>query len=1085
MLIQLLLTLRNPAQRLGGVALLICAIASLAHPAKAEGSRELTSNGGYRPFLEFKQDASIGISRRTIVKVFARSGETINLGSSATGLGAGNIRYRNPNGAIGDCTPGVGLIQNRAAELAGPRHPTTNTNSDAFTPCIVNVTVEGIWDIYFESPDQGNNTNPTPILANAAWTQPNNVFWIAAWDVTVRSNNGTAIPGRAFANYLALNMGTDNIPLNAKTYIQTADGYGYVVDTNGIEPFGFIFFANSRGFKNSAGNPIYRSLQLLAAQNGTNPSPNNTPSGFSILFPSTVDNTYTGYGDYTHKIFFNINGPDQTMPSTAPAPRDYSGTLTTVPSRTTWLFNQPQVPTAASSLTFVGRELTPGQAGSGLGGNFTFNSAQSSPFNLVLDLNQNGIYGDGNDRTIVGTATSGNNTVFWDGRDGNGIPVAPSNQAYNAQVEIQAGEIHFPFIDPERNTNGIIVQRVKDSGTSPNPNDPFEVFFDDRYNYTGTNTYDFSLCAAGDTPPPPPTANLPACEGVAPAVRSALNGVSSASGAHRWGDNFGNRRGMDTWAFYPAAITEIRDLFVVKRADLAVTKTDNLTEIAAGSTVTYTIVVTNNGPSDALNSTFRDLLPSQLTNVTWTCTASAGSSCAAANGTGNIDMRINVLNGGSITYTITAVVDPNASGTITNTATVLRPNDVNDPTDPDRTGAGNNSATDITTIVAPTTNVEGQKSVRFFSDVDSSNSVTVGDVVEYALTYRNLAPTATSDVINFVINESLPAQLTYVPGSATITATTGNNIALNPSYNGSGAITTLVTGANSTNSSTLRVGDSVTVRLRATINDANSGNPIDNQAIANFRTPTNATNNTIVTDADSAGATSNPPTVGNPFFQIADDGANTGNGVSTADDDRTSIRVTSIAAVPNLRLVKRITALNNTPYTEVIDDPTDANDDSSLNWTTNYLAGRTGKGITAADTVPVKPGDTLEYTIYFLSDGASAAQTVTLCDLVPANTTFLPSVFNSNTPKDNPASVGDFGLRLTIDNSTVYLSNADDAPDRGRYYAPGTSAPCGNNGTSAIAPNGAVTVQLNNVPNATNKGTPNSFGFIRFQVRVN
>jgi uncharacterized repeat protein (TIGR01451 family) len=542
---------------------------------------------------------------------------------------------------------------------------------------------------------------------------------------------------------------------------------------------------------------------------------------------------------------------------------------------------------------------------------------------------------------------------------------------------------------------------------------------------------------------------------------------------------------MDTWAFYPSGVLNTPAEIIIQEADLAITKTDNLTSIAAGSTLTYTIVVSNNGPSPVTGADIKDTLPSQLTNATWTCTASTGSSCAAASGVGNLDTKVNLLNGGTATYTLTGVVNPSATGTIANTAQVLRPNDVNDPTDSTRTGAGNNSATDTTTIIPPTTNVLGQKSVRFLTDADNSNSVTVGDVVEYTIAYSNLAPTATSDVTNFVINESLPAQLTYVPSSATITATAGNNIALNPSYNGSGAITTLVTGANSTNSSTLRVGDSVTVRLRATINSANSGNSIDNQAIANFRTPTDATNNTIITDADSAGATSNPPAIGNSFFQVADDGVNTGNGTSIADDDRTSIRVTAIASVPNLRLVKRITALNTTPYTEVIDDPTDANDDSSLNWTTNYLAGRTGKGITAADNIPVKPGDTLEYTIYFLSDGASAAQTVTLCDLMPTNTTFLTSIFNSNTPKDNAASVGDFGLRLTIDNTTVYLSNADDAPDRGRYYAPGTSAPCGNNGTSTIALNGAVTVQLNNVPNAMTRGTPNSFGFIRFRVRVN
>lgn len=211
----------------------------------------------------------------------------------------------------------------------------------------------------------------------------------------------------------------------------------------------------------------------------------------------------------------------------------------------------------------------------------------------------------------------------------------------------------------------------------------------------------------------------------------------------------------------------------------------------------------------------------------------------------------------------------------------------------------------------------------------------------------------------------------------------------------------------------------------------------------------------------------------------------TGGGETITDNNSSDDPTTINSATPSLRLVKRITALNSTTYTEIIDDPGDPNDDSSRNWTTNYLTGRTGKSITADDTVPVKPGDNLEYTIYFLSDGNSAAQDVTLCDLIPANTTFLPNIFNTSTPKDSGASIGDFGLRLTIDNTTVYLSNADDTPDRGRYYAPGTSAPCGNNGTPVIAPNGAITVRLNSVPNATTRGTPNSFGFIRFRAKVN
>ncbi|BAU11380.1 hypothetical protein LEP3755_18740 [Leptolyngbya sp. NIES-3755] len=1060
----------------GSLVLLLSAIALFTSPAQAEGSRELTSSGGDRPFLEYRSSSSVylgGIPRRNIISVYAKANETINLGSSAIGVNGARILYRQPNGTSGTCdgTTG-GLIPNIAAETAGPFHPTANPAPNAFTPCIILVTAatQGIWQIEFESPGKGTS-DPAPINATAPWsTQGNGDSWVTAWDVTVRdSSSGIAQPGRAFANYLSLNMGNNGRSLSSKVYIQTVDGYGYTIDMNGIDPFGFAFFANNKGFRSTAtGNPIYRSLQFTGANPGT------MPSGYSIHFPNSPDDSANR--NFTHKIFFNTTntpntpngGPDTTMPPSAISA-----------SGSTWLFQNPVVPPMPSNLTFTGVEGTSGAAGtSPLGGNFTFTSTAPSAYSIVIDLNGDGVYGNTGsvngvsitDRYILGTAVAGPNTVFWDGKDQNGVTVPASANVITAVIRQYAGEIHFPFLDPENNPRGLIIERVKDPGTATAPR--FQVFYDDRFN-SGAN--DNSLCASGE--------GSTNCYGTPPSPRQAVDGTAdSTNGAHAWTNNFGDIRGMDTWAYYPSAASQTISGFVIREADLSVTKTDNLTVIAPGSTLTYTITVRNSGPSDAIGATFRDTMPTQLTNATWTCTASSGSSCGTASGTGNIDTTVNLLNGGTLTYTVTGVVSTTATGVISNTATILRPNDVNDPTDQGRTGAGNNSATDTTTITTPTTNVLGRKSVRFLTDTDNSNSVTVGDEVEYTIAYSNLAPTATSDAINFVIDESLPIQLTYVPGSATITATAGNNIALAPGYNGTGAITTLVTGTSSANSSTLRVQDTVTIRLRATINSANNGNSIDNQAIATFRTPTSATSNTIVTDADSAGATSNPPSVGNFFSQVTDDGVNTGNGASTADDDRTSIRVN---AIPNLRLVKRITALNGTTYTDVIDDPADPNDNSSLNWTSSYLIGRTGKNLTAADTVPVKPGDSLEYTIYFLSDGTAAAQNVTLCDLIPTNTTFLSNVFNSSTPKDSGTSTGDFGLRLTIDTATVYLSNADDTPDRGRYYAPGTSAPCGNNGTSVIAPNGAVTVRLNTIPNATTRGTPNSFGFIRFRARVN
>ena len=52
------------------------------------------------------------------------------------------------------------------------------------------------------------------------------------------------------------------------------------------------------------------------------------------------------------------------------------------------------------------------------------------------------------------------------------------------------------------------------------------------------------------------------------------------------------------------------------QATLAITKTDGVTSVTAGTTDTYTVVVSNTGPSDATNLSVVDTLPSQgLTNI--------------------------------------------------------------------------------------------------------------------------------------------------------------------------------------------------------------------------------------------------------------------------------------------------------------------------------------------------------------------------------------------------------------------------------------------------------------------------------------
>src|SRR4029077_7279060 len=104
-------------------------------------------------------------------------------------------------------------------------------------------------------------------------------------------------------------------------------------------------------------------------------------------------------------------------------------------------------------------------------------------------------------------------------------------------------------------------------------------------------------------------------------------------------------------------------------ADLAVTKT--LTGPAIpGLATTYSIVVTNLGPSPVIGASVGDAFPIALVAPAWTCTADAGSSCAAPSGTGNLATTVTLEAGDRATFTVSAVIAPNATGLLVNTATV-------------------------------------------------------------------------------------------------------------------------------------------------------------------------------------------------------------------------------------------------------------------------------------------------------------------------------------------------------------------------------------------------------------------------------
>ena len=83
--------------------------------------------------------------------------------------------------------------------------------------------------------------------------------------------------------------------------------------------------------------------------------------------------------------------------------------------------------------------------------------------------------------------------------------------------------------------------------------------------------------------------------------------------------------------------------------------TNGVSAVTAGGATTYTIVVTNAGPGGVIGATVTDTAPANVTFGTWTCAASAGSTCPAS-GTGNITASVDLLAGGTATFTVPAMI---------------------------------------------------------------------------------------------------------------------------------------------------------------------------------------------------------------------------------------------------------------------------------------------------------------------------------------------------------------------------------------------------------------------------------------------
>src|SRR5438093_1298318 len=433
-------------------------------------------------------------------------------------------------------------------------------------------------------------------------------------------------------------------------------------------------------------------------------------------------------------------------------------------------------------------------------------------------------------------------------------------------------------------------------------------------------------------------------------------------------------------------------------ADLTLTKTGPAT-IGAAQDFTYTITVTNNGPSDAASVVVRDDLPAAVTFVS---ASDAGSEAAGVVTWPTVG---SLTNGASLSRTVTVTAPP--TGTLINVARADA-----FTTDPDSTNNdGSAPASRATTLVHELADLTLAKTG--LATVNAAQNLT------YTITVTNHGP---SDAATVAVQDTLPGSVTFVSASDGGTVASGvvtwpavPSLAKGDSLSRTVTVTAPTTGtllnvaradaATDDPDSTNNNGSDPTNRVTSTITEladlvlAKTG-PATVDAAHNLSYTITVTNSgpsdaasVVVRDTLPAGVT---------FVSASDAGAEAGGivtwpAVATLANGASLSRTVTVTAPPTGTLlnVARADAATDAPASPFRSGSDPANRvTSSITELADLVVAKTGPAT-------VDPAQNFSYPIAVTNDGPCDASAVVVRDALPAAVTFV-SASNGATP---PAGV--------------------------------------------------------------------------------
>ncbi|HEV2198599.1 MAG TPA: DUF11 domain-containing protein [Bryobacteraceae bacterium] len=257
---------------------------------------------------------------------------------------------------------------------------------------------------------------------------------------------------------------------------------------------------------------------------------------------------------------------------------------------------------------------------------------------------------------------------------------------------------------------------------------------------------------------------------------------------------------------------------VIQSADLSVTKTckPDTTSALAGTTAYCTMVVTNNGPSDASGVSLSDTIVASTPFTIGTVAMTQGS-CSATPGTitsGSVTCSLGTIPAGT-TATVTVNFSAQSGGTIEDNVSVTS-------TTPDPNNA-NNTATGAVTYIS--------SADLSITKTALPSPVVAGANLTYIITASNAA--GPSMATNVVVKDTLPGQVSVVSVTPSV-GTCSGGIPGNPAQplictlgslikGGSATITVVVKVNSSTPDGTILINNA---SIGSEINDPNNANNV-------------------------------------------------------------------------------------------------------------------------------------------------------------------------------------------------------------------------------------------------------------------